>query len=532
MFRTAWYLLALQITLAKHNTKPHIVFMIIDDLGWSDVSFHGSAQIPTSNIDTLAADGIILRDYYVQPHCTPSRSALFTGRYPIHTGMQHYPIEAPEPWGLSLNQTVMPQYFKGLGYEAHIVGKWHLGFFKETYTPTFRGFDSFLGHYTEGIDYYNHSAYYDGGHVGLDFWLNRNPLRSADGQYSTNLYGQRAKYIVENRNKSKPLFLYFAHQATQQGSIPGRELQAPQENIQKFPYIGERNRTIYAGMVDAVDQTVGELVEALYKEGMLNNTIFVFSADNGGRPWGENAARSFNWPLRGAKGTLFEGGIRAAGFVWSPLLKQKRRVSRNLMHIVDWLPTLYAAAGGDVKDLGPLDGFDMWRRLSMDQETPRKEVLCNIDSIEGTSGIILDGYKLVLGTAIGGIYNLRFPTTGGTQPTANLDALMNQCKTARVLRELYGTSSLRFPSNWREKAAIKCPDGAINITNPEATYLFHLEEDPCELVNLAPSKPEVVSLLKRRLAAYNATAIPPRNKPADPRAFPENHNGTWVPWLD
>ncbi|CAN7943622.1 unnamed protein product, partial [Ixodes hexagonus] len=124
--------------------------------GWDDVSFHGSSQIPTPNLDALAADGITLHNYYVQPMCTPSRAALMTGLYPIRTGMQHWVIRSPEPWGLPLELKLMPEHLKDLGYSTHLVGKWHLGYFKKEYTPTYRGFDSFYGYYNGYIDYYSH----------------------------------------------------------------------------------------------------------------------------------------------------------------------------------------------------------------------------------------------------------------------------------------------------------------------------------------------------------------------------------------
>lgn len=512
------------------KTPPNIIFLLADDLGWDDVSFHGSSQIPTPNLDALAADGVILNNYYAQPACTPSRSALMTGLYPARIGMGGLAIDVAEAWALPSNLRILPQYLKDLGYETHLIGKWNLGYYTDSLTPTYRGFDSFYGYYNGEEDYYTHSITYEN-HTGLDFWLNTDPVWSVNGTYSTTLYTERARHITANRNKAKPLFLMLSYQAVHGADIEGLP-QAPQENVDKFPYIGEQKRTIFAGMVDAMDQSVGEVFAALNSAGMLQNAVIAFSSDNGGAPFGAHASRSFNWPLRGAKGTLWEGGTRSAAFVWSPLLHKRHKVSHQLMHITDWLPTLYSIGGGNVTSLGKLDGFDMWRYLSQGSNSPRVEMLYNYDEwIFNAQGLRFSKYKLVLDDS--GMFNQRYPTAGGKRPWNDLDKLLARSQAAKVLRNFYHRNQLELPLHWRDRATLKC-DRRVpeNFSVNDTVFLFDIVADPCERNNLADSLPVVVEFLRKRIEAYAAIAVPPLNAPKDPAGFPELHNGTWAPWLD
>ncbi|KAH7962528.1 hypothetical protein HPB52_016706 [Rhipicephalus sanguineus] len=495
--------------------------------GWSDVSFHGSSQIPTPNLDALAADGVVLNNYYVQPYCTPSRAALMTGLYPIRTGMQGTPIGAAQPWGLSENVQIMPQYLKELGYETHLIGKWHLGYYKERMTPSQRGFDSFYGFYNGEEDYYTHNLTFVRAHNGHDFWCNKEPLFTDIGTYSTTLFTRRAEYIINNNRRCQPLFLVMSYQATHSGIL--KAFQAPQENIAKFSYIGEENRTIFAGMVDALDQSVGQVVRALSDAGMLENSVIAFSSDNGGAPYGPHNSRGFNWPLRGAKGTVWEGGTRAAAFVWSPLLVRRRRVSSELMHITDWLPTFYSIAGGNAAKL-QLDGYDMWRQLSFGARSPRVELLYNYDyTFSNATALRNSRYKLVLDAT--GYFNGRYAIAGGSNTCRDLDSLLDDSTVARELRVLYKKSRLPLSTNWRNKATLGCGRGRTNFSPDSGVYLFDIVNDPCELNNLASALPRVVASLKKRIDVYRAAAVPTRNNlTVDPDAFPENHNGVWAPW--
>ncbi|XP_077508490.1 arylsulfatase B-like [Amblyomma americanum] len=523
--------LFIHITFSSTISKklPNIVFILADDMGWGDVSFHGSTQIPTPNIDALASTGVVLNNYYTMPLCSPSRGALLSGLYCIHTGFQHYALLPAQPAGLPLDLKIMPEYFKDLGYETRILGKWHLGYFSEKYMPTNRGFDSFCGMHTGPNDYYSHVLKWDD-HEGLDFWENTEPLATKNGTYSTTLFTEQAKSIIANRDKSKPLFLYLAHQATH-GGVDPNPLQAPEENVDKFPYIGDPDRTRYAGMVDALDKSVGAVLEALEAASMLENTIIVFSSDNGAFPKGPLSNHGTNWPLRGAKGTLWEGGMRVPAFLWTAQILPHRRVSQQLMHITDWLPTLYSAAGGDVSRLGSVDGIDMWKVLNTGKPSPRTEILLNIDPVASTAALRYQNYKLVLGNF--GQVDQRFEIPGSDRPCDDLDDLLRQSSAAAVLSRLYGKQPVfKQVARWRRQATVTCGDSSkTNFAFNTTYHLFDIAQDPCELQNLADENPALLSMLLQKLTIYNETAVPPVNDTIDPRGYPENNGGIWATWL-
>lgn len=230
-------------------------------------------------------------------------------------------------------------------YSNHALGKWHLGHYKKEYTPLYRGFDSHLGYWTGHQDYYDHTAQ-ETGAWGFDMRRNMSVAFDLHGQYATEIISKESVRIVEHHDTSKPLFLYVAHAAVHSGN-PYEPLRAPDETIAKMQHIKEYDRRKFAAMVSKLDDSVGDLMKALRKRDMLANTIIVFSTDNGGPAAGFNLNAASNWPLRGVKNTLWEGGVRGAAFVWASLIAKPRRVSNQMMQIADWLPTLYAAAKGD-----------------------------------------------------------------------------------------------------------------------------------------------------------------------------------------
>jgi arylsulfatase A-like enzyme len=484
--------------------RPNIVLIVADDLGWDDISFHGSKQIPTPAIDELAHSGVMLNNYYVQPICTPTRSCFMTGRHPIHTGMQSGVIMGQDPYGLGLDEKLLPEYLKELGYSTHGIGKWHLGFFEVEYTPTYRGFDSFFGYWTGKEDYYTHIDNEGSGYIGYDYRDNLSIADNYRGQYNTELFTQRAINVIENQDPSQPFFLYLAHEAVHSAN-PSDPLQAPQYLIDKFGYIENKQRQIFAAMVTSLDQSVRNVTDALKTNGLWNNSVIVFTTDNGG-PAYFDANIACNMPLRGRKAQLWEGGVRGTACVYSPLIENKQQVSMEMMHATDWLPTFVHLAGGNASDMKPkdktLDGYNIWETISTGAQSPRTEVLHNI--LGKSAALRVGDYKLLVNVENSTWYPL---------PTVS-DAVSGWDRA-------YGNGVVYCGSR---------PVNATDCDSHKSPCLYNINSDPCEYNNLAPMMQFKVDELMKRLQDYNATYVPPRNKPADPQSNPSLHGGVWSPW--
>ncbi|XP_067010876.2 arylsulfatase B [Anabrus simplex] len=526
------------ITMVSASSKPHIILIVADDLGWNDVSMNGANQIPTPNIDALAFSGVLLRRHYVLPTCTPSRAALLTGMYPIRTGMQGYPLKAGEPRGLPLDVPLLPQRLKELGYTTRLVGKWHLGFMKSKYTPTQRGFDSHFGYWNGYTGYFDHCVQQkleNGTQVfyGHDFWRDLEPARKEDGKYATNVFTEEAQRIIRDHDKATPLFLYVAHLAVHAGGYNRLEVPSEEQARNRFWYITDPQRQLYAETVKTLDDSVGDIITSLKESAMLNNSIIVFLSDNGGMTEGIFANKGSNWPFRGIKLTLFEGGVHGVAAVWSPLLKDRGRVMSQLMHITDWFPTLYHAAGGDPTMLYGLDGVDQWEELLADKgNSSRQEVLLNIDEHQNNSAYIYDHWKLVQGSYKGGEFEKFLGDSGrdDSYPTYSAINVVQAASRLGLDYELNEETVLRL----RNEMAVNCTMREDTLgTPPCADYcLFDLRTDPCETRNVANNNPDVVQMLQARLRYFNEQLVPQLNKPVDNRSDPANFNNTWMPWLD
>eukprot|EP00937_MAST-01D_sp_MAST-1D-sp2_P007256 g7256.t1 len=367
---------------ATEPTRPHVLFVVIDDLGWDDVGFR-SHQVRTPTVDAMAADGVVLNQYYVQDVCSPSRATFMTGRYPLHHTVNDW-LRNGVAMALPLNETTMAQRFREAGYRTHAIGKWHLGFTKWAHTPTFRGFESFYGFYSGGQDYFTHggSTYDFHREAGENCGANCSQVAwEASGSYSTSLFSGEAVDVVRAHDASKPaepLFLYLAFQA----------VHAPSEVPQSYKdayngSIADPHRLTFAGMLSCMDEGLGNVTAALEAKGMLENTLVVFTTDNGGpvpdTPGGDYVG-SRNFPLKGGKHSIWEGGTRGTALVHSasrallPNATRRGIHSDNLMHASDWFPTLCRVGGLRCDDL-PFDGHDQWDAIAAGAPSPRAEVL-------------------------------------------------------------------------------------------------------------------------------------------------------------
>ncbi|XP_046566683.1 LOW QUALITY PROTEIN: arylsulfatase B-like [Haliotis rubra] len=343
--------------------SPHIVFIVADDLGWKDVGFR-NPQVLTPHLDKLAKAGVILNSSYVQPVCSPSRnvSCFMTGYFPFHTGLQDGVIRPTSPGFVPIKFTLLPQKLKELGYSTHAVGKWHLGFCNIKYTPTYRGFDTFVGYLTGAENYYNHTRGYDN-FSGYDFRFNTSVYTEVKGKYSTRVFAERAVDIIKSHDRNTPHYLYLPFQAVNEPLQVLPEYENLYKHIQNIP------RRTYCGMISALDEAVANITNALKETGLIDNLLLVFTTDNGG-PY---RAAANNLSLRGAKGTLWEGGTKGTGFIYSKtLLKKTGYLNTGMMHAVDWYPTLVELAGEENTDPN-MDGVSQYDMLINGGPSKRNE---------------------------------------------------------------------------------------------------------------------------------------------------------------
>lgn len=499
------------------SSRPNIVFILADDYGFNDIGYHAqehASAMKTPFLDKLARNGVKLENYYVQPVCSPTRSQLLSGRYQIHTGLQHAVIWPDQPNALPLKNKILPEQLRDCGYDTHMVGKWHLGFYKDEFLPWNRGFNSYYGFLIGGEDYFTHARCYKNA-CGGGLWSSKyGPVNDSYGEYSANLFSRKAMEAIDSRDPAKPFFLYLAYQSVHS------PMQVPQKYIEPFMHIKDKNRRIYAGMVHAMDESIENVTNHLARAGMLDNTIIIFSTDNGG----QTLAGGNNWPLRGRKGTLWEGGVRGVGFAYGNALSEKGIVHNGLLHVSDWFPTLLGASGCPViNGTQPLDGLNQWDAINQRTKSPRTEILHNIDPLFGMIGkygqFPNSGFNLSVHAAVRrGPWKLLTGDPGFSEWVRPPESQQGEINGETDMFSLPSSGNLKDVEYQR-----KCQS---------KVQLFHIETDPYEHNDLANNFPDVVKEMLQLLAKYNATAVPVRYPAHDPRANPKFNKGFWGPWLN
>ena len=569
-----------------------------------------------------------LSSYYVQHICSPTRTALLSARYQIHTGLQDGIIQAWARVCLPPRFGTLADALRSLSYKTHMVGKWHAGIYRDECLPWNRGFDSYYGfltgsehhytkiqriargnasrmqlypdlrtekgpvsthcivppfapppppptpcgqphqppcHYTlksgylpaggdvmnatlltakdaealcsksakcmaltfedvggEGCNGSSKCKFYFKGHAGLSSgggdWhtlYKYPPPPSAQGDpscYSTHLFTSRAVTLIQSHNATDPFFLYLALQAVHE------PIEVP--SVYSKPFDGtilDGTRRTYAGMLSAVDECVLNVTTALKANAnMYSNSIIVISNDNGG--W--VGYGGLNTPYRGHKTTLWEGGIRGLGLIVAPGRLPVGMHYNGLFHVTDWLPTLVKAANGDVtrldpKRFGDLDGIDQWAALMQHNTAapfPRTEILHNIEGEHGSSvAVIRSGqykllYRMQKGRGFDGWCDACNNTAGCYMPKGSGPGADKEPKTVQLGGQLCCYAGR--PSDYNQSKSCKpMEDPGPRKPLPD-DLVYDIEADPSELHDLAPSRPDLVTLLHERLDHYNESNTP------------------------
>ena len=333
------------------ETRPNVVLIITDDLGWADLGAYGATDIRTPNLDRLAREGLRLTDFYANGvTCSPTRAGLISGRY-----QQRYGIEAPlsnadraGDRGLAANGYSLPQLLKNHGYATGLIGKWHLGYVEQK-SPNAHGFDYFFGLKSGYHDYYTH---HDGAGQP-DLWENDKPV-DRDG-YTTDLVTERAARFIDE-HKNEPFFLDVAYTAPHWPyQVPGNPSIAPNNAAHVLPQDLETStRSDYVAMVEHLDSQIGKLLAAIERAGIAEDTIVIFTNDNGGE-WLSSSA-----PLFGRKWTVFEGGIRVPAIVRWPNRIRAGSVSDQVGITMDLTASILAVTGAPVPAEAKLEGLNLF----------------------------------------------------------------------------------------------------------------------------------------------------------------------------
>lgn len=421
---------SIETQLISRDSLPNIIFIFADDLGYGDLSCFGAKDIKTPNIDRLANEGIKFTDFYsASPVCSPSRAALLTGRLPQRMGING--VFFPDSFtGMSPSEITIPELLKQKGYTSGIVGKWHLGHHCQ-FLPLQQGFDSYFG-----IPYSND--------MSSVVYLRNNDVEEfkVDQHYTTQIYTHESLNFIDN-NKDNPFFLYLAH------NMPHVPIYASPE------FEGTSERGLYGDVIQELDWSVGEILKKLDELKLLENTLIIFSSDNG--PWlamkdhGGSAGH-----LREGKMYTFDGGMRVPTVaMWKGKIKPNT-IETDMASQMDWFPTFATITGADLPEDSILDGQDI------------SEVLLGKGKRKSDTNLFLDG----------------------------------------------GTLEAYRKADWKVKLPYKGFTGnrGKNAVASHDTLLFNIRQDPSEKINLFESNKNLArQLLSEMRAKYDSLGSLPES---------------------
>jgi len=536
------------------GSKPHILHIVLDDLGWSEVGWHSTTgEVPTPHLSSLLQHGVELERHYAHKICSPSRCAVQTGRAPIHVNVQNLAPEVHNPedpvggfQGIPVNMTGVAQHLKGAGYRTALVGKWDVGMATAAHAPHARGFDSWLGYWHHANDYWTFAEGACEGSKVRDLWRSntdlgvdepatelQNPETCSQQHqggcvYEEELLTDEVVRLINAANASTdPLFLFWS---THLVHFP---LQAPRSYLEGFHFVDNDLRRHMAAMVSYLDDAIGRVVASLHQAGLWEKTVIVAHSDNGGEIMFGGTCAGNNYPLRGGKFSNFEGGIRTVALMSGGALPTSLRGTRSdaLVTAWDWYSTYAMLAGVDPWDhaaeaagLPPIDSISILPVLEGQDRLAgavRHEVAIgdtaalryNGDGQTLVGGLIWQRhgklYKLLIGAANKDFVVLQDVQTGPLYPNNSFGVN----GTPPIFSQLYGR---RCDRSLRHGC------------------LFELVSDPTEQTSLAEEDPVLFRAMLRRVDELQLTVFSPDRGSTDPGACEKamgDYGGYWGPWL-
>lgn len=384
------------------GARPNIVFVLSDDMGWNQPGFNGGRPALTPNMDQLAAEGMRLNEFYTHSVCAPTRAAFLTGRYAFRTwsdwrsedfgkpsylaklGLTLAHNERGEPTrrihALDSDERTIAEALRDSGYFTALLGKWHLGEWLPEHLPMGQGFEHQYGHYAWGIDYYSKTIVHNAPARFAVYDWHRNQKPVQEEGYATDLIAAEAERVIAaRRNDERPFFIYVAFNAVHGPLNPPPGFNGDQDDPMAIRH----------AMLKSLDDAVGKISKAIDDHGFRDNTLFIFTNDNG--PVLEEMSK----PFRGTKNTTFEGGVRQPAILRWPGHTEAGTTKDGLMFVSDFYPTFINLAGGKQEQERPIDGIDMTAMLFEGQESTREEIVYDVSGSVRLPTIRRGDYKLM-----------------------------------------------------------------------------------------------------------------------------------------